>query len=148
MCQVFDFNDYFDLEKYKPLKLLIFASSKKTSNALTFHIEDQKTMLTKRPLKSSVLSYTGPLIFHPYLVQRKVMKVIIKLSQIISVAEDEGCISYPNKNHNSYRICDENFIFDYTKQNFNLTPFWATDSFEKISNTRLLFIYYVYQKLV
>ena len=84
-----------------------------------------------------MLSYEGPTFQNLDLTDPILMKGIFKLSQTIDTEEDEEklCENYPHNGFNSYKECDEQFVYDELKNKFIIMPVWA--ALDKTETTNL-----------
>ena len=85
-----------------------------------------------------MLSYEGPTFENFDLTDPILMKGIFKLSQTIDTEEDEEklCKNYPYNGFNSYKECDEQFVYDELKNKFNIMPVWAALDKKETTNLR------------
>ena len=64
-------------------------------------------------------------------------KYIVKISESVYVEEDPSkrCRVYPNKEHRSYRECDDQFMKDLVST-FDppITPVWLTDDLNQVTS--------------
>ena len=90
-----------------------------------------------------MLSYEGPTFQNLDLTDPILIKGIFKLSQTIDTEEDEEklCKNYPYNGFNSFRECDEQFVYDEFKNRFNIMPAWAAFDKEETTNLRLEYVY-------
>ena len=104
--------------------------------AITLKVGDIGKSLIKRSLTSNAFDYEGENIELQDLSTAKSRTYALTLSQTIDLEEDEGknCRNYPNKNFTSYRECDENFVYNEVKNNYNMMPFWAARSMDEITD--------------
>ena len=138
-CQSIDLLDYFNLtDKNAPMQMVFYLEKTNAIGAQIF-IEERNKALAKRTLPSSMLSYNGPDIINPDLsVTSLFFKAIIRVSQNIFVEEDEriNCKNYPNSEFESYRDCDEKFLYKEIRNKFNVVPFWTANDLNEVTSKR------------
>ena len=89
-----------------------------------------------RSLTSAMLCYSGENIKNDYLTAPRMISVMLKISQTIFTEEVGDCQNYPTGRFQNYGECDQNFVLQYTRENYNLTPFWAVNSLKKVSEAQ------------
>ena len=66
---------------------------------------------------------------------------VVDISESVFVEEDpsKSCRVYPNKDHQSYRECDDQFLKEYVGA-FDppITPFWLTDDFNHVTTHAIM----------
>ena len=135
-CQYIDLFDYVDMAQNTPLQFFIKVKSVPRFG-ISLSIEERNKRIQKRSLKTSLLSYNGPLLVNDNLSQGRRIKLVVKLSETKFPEEDNGqCSKYPNVHFKSYSDCDQAFVKNFTQTNYNMTPFWAADSFDEVTETR------------
>ena len=137
-CQSVDLKDYFDLKKTTPNQI-IFYFEKIKSFGIFLYIIARDRALRRRLLKPNMLSYNGPeLRLNNLHDDRKVVKVALRLSQFIYSDKDENneCVNYPQENYQSYRACDEDYIYRRMKNHYGIMPFWATGNLSEVTKAR------------
>ena len=137
-CQSIDFTDYFNLTGENiPMQIYFYLEETEAIGAQIF-IEERNKALAKRTLASSMLSYHGPDIRNPDLSVKRFFKSIIRVSQNIFIEEDESkkCRNYPNSNFDSYRDCDEQFLYREIKSKYNVVPFWTAYDLNEVTSKR------------
>ena len=62
----------------------------------------------------------------------------ISLSQTLDLENDkrQSCLNYPNQKFASFRDCDENFVYNEIKNNYDIMPFWAAKWTDEITHVR------------
>ena len=110
-------NDYFDLKNITPL-VIRFNFNIINNIGVSLFIEDKTKHLTKRTLKSNMLSYMGAQLQIDDLKNSYIEKTMISLQQYINSEEDTSkkCTNYPNAKFKSYQECDEKYVYDTIKQ--------------------------------
>ena len=137
-CQSIDFLDSFNLTgKNIPMQIYFYLEQTNATGAQIF-IEERNKALAKRVLPSSLLSYNGPDIKNPDLSVKRFFKAIIRISQNIFVEKDKSkkCQNYPNSKFDSYRDCDEQFVYREVKNKYNVVPFWTAYDFNEVTSKR------------
>ena len=64
------------------------------------------------------------------------MKMIYSIKQFIDSEKDKQkmCKKYPNKDFVSFKECDEHFIKEKLRNEFDdIVPFWMSDDFENVT---------------
>ena len=99
-------------------------------------IEDRLKMLSRRTLKSNTIDFEGPIIEINDLMSPQLFDFYLTVSQTISLEMDEGidCKNYPLKDFESFRDCDEKFVYNEMKRRYNVMPFWAANTLDEITN--------------
>ena len=132
-CHSFDLLDYFNLIN-APLKIK-FVFSKTNDSAVTVYLQERNKGLTRRLLKSNLLSYSGPA---ESLDLEKSIQFgeIVSLSQSIFSEKDTSkkCRNYPNEEYESYRECDEQFVYQDMRTKYKVMPFWAAGEMNEVSS--------------
>ena len=107
----------------------------KNDKILQFYVEDKNYALSRRSLKSNRLAYKGPRISINANKQTRI-ELIYTIRQFIDSEEDKQkkCRNYPNKDFSSYEMCDEHFVKEILKYEFNNTvPFWMSNDFGNVT---------------
>ena len=78
---------------------------------MKLYVDDNIRALRKRILKSNILSYSGPPLQIKNLFDAEVLKVMISLEQFIDSEEDASKQNYPNENYETYKDCDEEYVY-------------------------------------
>ena len=136
-CQPFDLMDYFNITCLEdPIMKIRFKLLKVRNFEVAIYIQERNKALTKRTLKSSLLSYSGPNIEIEDLGEPKLIKLIISISQSIFSEQDtlKKCRNYPIEDYKSYKECDEQFVYQDMRNIYKLIPFWATDNMNEVSS--------------
>ena len=127
-CQAVDLAQYFDLKKLTPL-FFVFTFFPRENLGLSLYVEDRETSLLKRSLRSQRHDYLGfgSAVEIDSLSSRVYKRFHLKISQTINLEIDSGikCRKYPNKEFQSYRNCDEDFVYKKMKNTFKAMPFWG-----------------------
>ena len=99
---------------------------------------DRNRALTKRMFVRNMLSYSGSIIGNQFKGFNKNMKIAMRINQNKYSKEDSRnpCSEYPNMEFQSYRECDEKFVYRVMKDKLNLIPFWATDNMSEVTDKR------------
>lgn len=111
----------------------------KNDKILQFYVEDKNYALSRRSLKSNRLAYKGPRISINANKQTRI-ELIYTIRQFIDSEEDKQkkCRNYPNKDFSSYEMCDEHFVKEILKYEFNNTvPFWMSNDFGNVTLSKL-----------
>ena len=135
-CQIIDLEEYFNLTNSAP-HILSLHFRKTDAGGVSIHFME-KNKRSDRPLISSYLSYSGPMMSNDDLSVSKLFLTMSKLSQTIYSEEDEAkpCRNYPTQKFKSFGECDNKYIRSKLKDIFNMTPFWIEDNISKISSNR------------
>ena len=127
-CKMIDLTHYFDLTKITP-GVIRFHINNTANNLLkvSFAFEDKGRTLLKRRLKSDVDAYDGPLLVLNHGQSKIYQEYFVTLSQRINLETDSGinCLNYPSKEFQSYRDCDEDYVYNQMKHTYKIMPFWA-----------------------
>ena len=139
-CKMIDLAHYFDLEKIT-LGVIRFVINTKDSNFLrvSLTIEDKERSLLKRRLKSDVDAYDGTPLVLEFSIQSQsqiYQEYFLTLSQRINLEMDSGfnCLNYPSKEFQSYRDCDEDYVYHQMKQTYKIMPFWAANTLDEVTS--------------
>ena len=99
---------------------------------------DKNRALTKRMFVRNMLSYSGSIIGNQLKGFTKNMRVALRITQNKYEEEDKTnpCSEYPNEEFQSYKECDENFVYRVMTTKLNLIPFWATDNMSEVTDQR------------
>ena len=144
-CQLIDLLDYFNLTGNNvPMQIYFYLEKTEALGAQIF-IEERNKALSKRTLASSMLSYNGPDIRNLDLSVKRFFKVILRISQNIFVERDERkkCRNYPNANFDSYKDCDEHFLYREMKNKYNVIPFWTAYDLNEVTSKRYENLIYI-----
>ena len=84
-----------------------------------------------------MLAYDGPILKIDNASNGQEVRAVMSLAQQINIEKDENskCANYPNEHYQSYKDCDQLFVFEFF-QDRNITPFWATKKLETVTNKR------------
>ena len=134
-CKVIDY-DMFDFKNHTPVQLTFFIAEM-DNTGISLYVEERNKALTKRLLIHNSFSYSGTRITIPNLLERKLIRIGLKMSQIIDSAEDpnKDCKNYPDEKYSSYRSCDESMVYNDFKHSYGFMPFYAANQIEEVSNT-------------
>ena len=136
-CKMIDLTHYFDLTKITP-GVIRFHINNTANNLLkvSFAIEDKERTLLKRRLKSDVDAYDGPLLVLNYGQSKIFQEYFLTLSQRINLETDSGinCLDYPSKEVQSYRNCDEDYVYSQMKRTYKIMPFWAAKTLDEVTS--------------
>ena len=140
-CQVVDLTKRFNFKKQTPM-FLIFKFFLHKNLGISLQIEDQRSSLIKRGLRTQRHDYVGPALAIGQLSTGAYQRYHLKISQTINLEMDSGirCRNYPNKEFQSYRNCDENFVYKKMKNKYKAMPFWAATTLEEVTNRTCVFI--------
>ena len=117
------------------VRKLKFVFNKTNNSRVTVYMQERNKALTRRMLKSNLLSYSGPTESLD-LGESILYKEIVSISQNIFSEKDKmkKCRNYPNEDYESYRQCDEQFVYKDMKTKYQLMPFWATHEMDEVSS--------------
>ena len=140
-CFTLDLADHFDIIGGNVPLSLSFRFERIQNMSITVKVIDSLKSLIKRSLSSEAFDYEGSKM-KLYLDTPQSKFFALTLSQIIHLEADEGknCINYPNKNFESFRECDENFVYHEINDNFNFMPFWAAKRADEITKIKFVSI--------
>ena len=112
-CYRINLSNYFKKKHIVPKQIFIYVS-KQNNLKISFYLEDNNIALNKRPLKTSMLDYTGPDISSPDLNKPRIERVIVKMAQLIDseLDKDKDCVNYPTETFASYADCDEKYVYN------------------------------------
>ena len=135
-CQTLDVTKYLDLKNNTPLYLK-FAFKKVPNVSMTLLIEDKRKALSKRSLRSNIMDYEGAQI-QLNLMKPMSLDYYLTISQMIDIETHSGkaCKNYPSQDFKSYSDCDEEFVYDQMKHEYNLMPFWAAKKFDEVTKSK------------
>ena len=136
-CYSIDLSKYFDMKAVVPKQIFIDVS-RHDNLGISFYFEDKDKTL-KRPLKASMLDYSGPDISNPDLTKLSKEKVILKIFQSIDseLDKDKNCVNYPNETYSSYAECDEKYVYNQFATKYKpVVPFWATKDLNEVTSLR------------
>ena len=126
-----------NLKKLTPLEVIFYIGGKQFAVSVTI-VELNKIL--KRTFLSNLLSYGGPslAIDNAALEYGRQTHIIIKMDQKIKSERDKlaKCMNYPNEKFLNYNDCDQSFVDEYFKTNFNLTPFWTSDDLNAVTQLK------------
>ena len=136
-CFMLNLNDYLNFLNLSPL-LIYFNFNIIENIGVSLFIEDKTKHLSKRTLKSNMLSYMGPQIQIDDLKNSFIIKTMISLQQFINSEEDASnkCRVYPNEKYQSYQECDEEFVYNKIKEKYDVVPFWSTNNMSEVTSYR------------
>ena len=134
-CQAVDLTESFDRKKQTPM-FFVFKFFLRENLGISLQIEDRRTSLLKRSLRSQRHDYVGPALELDSISSRILKRFHLLISQKINLEIDSGiqCRTYPNKEFQNYRSCDENFVYKKMKNTYNAMPFWAATNLEEVTN--------------
>ena len=113
------------------------------NSGISIYIEEKNRALRKRQLAENMLSFVGPYIGNPNLSIGRRIRVAIKLEQFIDSEHDvsKNCFNYPTKEYSSYAECDEKYVQQQFKKNWeNIKPFWVVDNLSEVTRFKLKWI--------
>ena len=66
------------------------------------------------------------------------MTYALKISNFVDLETDKGkkCLNYPNKKHESYSDCDEEFVQKEIQRTYDIVPFWASKSNVEVTSSK------------
>ena len=133
-CQAVNLAKIFDLKMLTPMSF-VFKFFRSKNLGISIIIGDRKRLLFKRTLRSQRHDYDGQPLKIDGLSEGKYKRFHLKISQTIDLEMDSGinCINYPNDKFQSYRNCDESFVYEKMKT-FKAMPFWAAKTLEDVTN--------------
>ena len=134
-CQAINLTENVDLKMHSP-RVITFEFFPRENLGVSLQIEDRETALLKRRLRSQRHDYVGSAVEIDSLSRGVYKRFDLKISQKINLEIDSGikCRNYPNKEYQSYRNCDEDFLYKKMKTTYNVIPFWAAKTFEEVTN--------------
>ena len=91
-------------------------------------------------MKSNRLAYKGPPI-SMNLNKPTHIGLVYTIKQFIDSEKDKQkkCRNYPNKEFSSYEMCDEHFIKEKLKNEFdNVVPFWISNDYRNVTLSKKL----------
>ena len=141
-CHLFDPLLYFDFDTYFPSEIWIDAA-KVENMGVSFYFVDRNKALGRK-LKSNILSYSGPTFQNTNLNVPIVINGMFKISQTINSEKDSNikCINYPNKVYESFRDCDEEYLYQLFTTKYHIMPPWVTRNMSEVTILRLIKIIY------
>ena len=123
-----------NLKKLTPLEVQFHIGAKEFAVSVTI-VEINKIL--KRTFLSNLLSYGGPSLSIDNAAKEcgRQTHIIIQMDQKIKSERDNlaKCMNYPNERFLNYNDCDQSFVDEYLKTNFNLTPFWIVDDLHAVT---------------
>ena len=134
-CASIHLVNYFDKKTVVPKQIFIHIS-RHDNVGISIYLEDKNKAL-KRPLKASMLDYTGPDISNPDLTKPRKERVILRIFQFIDseLDKDKNCINYPNETYSSYVECDEKYVYNQFATKYKpVLPFWATKDMKEVTS--------------
>ena len=134
-CQSLDLKHYFNLTGSDAPLDISFYLYKVENHGISIYIQERNKALKRRTLKSNLLSYSGPVIENRDLIEPILYKEIVSISQNLFSERDtlKKCRNYPNEDYESYRECDEHFVYQEMRSKYNLMPFWAANKLNEVS---------------
>ena len=139
-CQALDLSKYFQQENKTSIRIEQIKFQIWTENKYAFFLYplDRKRALTKRISVTNILSYSGPVIGNQLKGFTKNIRVALRVSQSKYTEEDESnpCSEYPNEKFQSFRDCDEAYVYQIMKTQHNLVPFWTTENISEVTDNR------------
>ena len=63
---------------------------------------------------------------------------MVSLEQFLDSEDDASkqCQNYPDKNFESYKECDEDFVYKIVTNKYNVVPFWATNNLTEVTSRK------------
>ena len=137
LCFKLDVMDYTGSKNISPDKVT-FRFSKKSNLAVVVFVEDRQLSLDKRPLKSQYQEYDGAKIERENLLRPKLERHVLSISQTIKSEHnlEDKCSNYNSNVLKNYKECDEEFVYNEVKNNYNFMPFWATSNYDEVTSSR------------
>ena len=138
-CTSLNFHKFFNASMTPTIIMLHFS---KIEKSISLFIEDKLKTLSRRPLKSNKLAYSGPRIA-VNLKEPKALDVIVSISQTEDSERDSHkvCKNYPHNGFSSFEKCDEYYVLKMFKKHYNgLIPFWVANTLNNVTETG-----YIYQ---
>ena len=136
-CYSINLKDYFDMNTAVPKQIFI-SISRHDNLGISIYLEDKNKAL-RRPLKASMLDYTGPDISNPDLTKPRSERVILRIFQSIDSEfdKDKNCVNYPNDTYSSYIECDEKYVYNQFATKYKpVQPFWAVKDLREVTSLR------------
>ena len=136
-CNRINLTNIFDMNILVPKQIFISVFPQNNLR-ISIYPEDINLAL-KRPLKSSMLDYSGPDMSNPDLSKPISDVVILKFSQFIDseLDKDKNCVKYPNQKYTNYAECDENYVYNQFATKYKpILPFWAVRDLTKVTSLR------------
>ena len=135
-CQSLDLKHYFNLTGSDAPLEISFYLYKVENHGISIYIQERNKALKRRTLKSNLLSYSGPVIENSDLIEPILYKEIVSISQNLFSERDtlKKCRNYPNEDYESYRECDEQFVYQDLRTEYKVMPFWAADKMNEVSS--------------
>ena len=100
----------------------------------------ERNKILKRTLLSNLLSYEGPSLGIDNALKEygKQTHMIIEMDQKIKTERDKQakCKNYPFGKFLNFNDCDQTFVDEHFKTNFNMTPFWAVDDLHTVTQLK------------
>ena len=137
LCRTIDLSRYFDLDSVVPKQIILLFNRIPNLGVAIYLIDKNKYM--KRPLKTAMLDYSGPVIAVEDLNSPKYKNIILSITQFIDSEydRDKNCVNYPHRAFKSYADCDANFVYNQFNSKYKpLMPFWATDNLTEVTSLR------------
>ena len=137
LCYKLDVMDYPGSKNITPEKVT-FRFANYSNLAVVVFVEDRQMSLDKRPLKSQFDKYTGAKIERENLLSPKLERHVLSISQTIKSKQNlvDKCSNYDSDVLQSYKACDEKFVHDEIKSQYQFMPFWATSNDEEVTKSR------------
>ena len=133
-CQNLQLLSKLELKRLRPKQIQI--DFYKVDNlGVSLFLEDARKALRKRSITSNRLDYDGPFMEIENLKEPKRQKFVISIEQTINLESDpdKRCKNYPVGQYDSYRECDEDYVYDFMKSHNHMMPFWATRSMDQVT---------------
>ena len=133
-CQNLQLLSKLELKRLRPKQIQI--DFYKVDNlGVSLFLEDARKALRKRSITSNRLDYDGPFMEIENLKEPKRQKFVISIEQTINLESDpdKRCKNYPVGHYESYRECDEDYVYDFMKSQNHMMPFWATQSIDQVT---------------
>ena len=123
-----------DLNILRPKQILV-DFFKVDNLGVSLLLEDKRKALRKRSITSNRLDYDGPFMEIENLKEPKRQKFVISIEETIDLDTDpdKRCKNYPVGQYDSYRECDEDFVYEHIKSENHMMPFWATQSMDQVT---------------
>ena len=137
LCRTIDLSKYVDLGSLAPEQITLKFNKMVNHGVSIYFIDKNKYM--KRPLKVTMLDYSGPDITVEDLNSPQGQMIILSMSQFIDSEHDrdKNCVNYPNGPYKSYAECDAKFVYNQFSSKYKpLMPFWATDDMKEVTSLR------------
>ena len=136
-CKTVDISKIWNLKENSPL-YIYFQFNEIDNLGVSLKVEDRKMSLNNRKLRSQTVSYEGASLVVDELKSPKYMKVFLDISQTIKLENyDEGvqCKNYPTAKFKSFSDCDEEFVYNTMKTEYEIMPFWAARTLDEVTKS-------------